>query len=457
MKITFIRPNIFDGRLDSAMEVLAFAILKALTPPDVETELYDERLEEIPYDLQTDLVAITVETFTARRAYQIAENFRRRGIPVVMGGFHPTMLPGEASLFADAVVVGDAEGVWSEIVADARLGRLKPIYKSDGFLPIDDVRLDRSIFDGKSYAPIKLIQWSRGCRFNCSFCAIRGFYGSSLRKRPVQKIVEEIKEIRPRLVLFVDDNIFYDTESAKELMRALIPLKILWCCQVSIDVTRDPELLDLMQRSGCMLAIVGLETIDRSNLRQMRKEWNVKWVEYETAIKRFQDHGIMMYGTFVLGWDHDNPEVFDKTVEFAIRHKFTLSGFNPLMPTPGTKTYNDLRENGQLLYEKWWVDPDYKYGQAVFKPAQMTVEEFTEGCFRARKKFSSLGSILTRATEPKSVLSSPFRMLSFAVSNRILYKEIYAKQFSQFGAVEDFDPYDRIMAAERSNMALHAQ
>jgi len=178
MRITFIRPNIFDDRLDSAMEVLVFAILKGLTPSDVETVMYDERLESIPDDIETDLVAITAETFTVRRAYQIADRFRRHGVPVVMGGFHPSMMPEEASLFADAVVIGDAEGVWPQIVADTRAGRLRPFYRSTEFPPMEGMKIDRSIFAGKAYAPIALVQWSRGCRFNCSFCSIRAFYGS---------------------------------------------------------------------------------------------------------------------------------------------------------------------------------------------------------------------------------------------------------------------------------------
>lgn len=158
MKVTFVRPNMFDDRLTSAMQVLSFAILKGLTPPDVETVLYDERLERVPYDEQTDLVAMTVETFTARRAYKIADEYRRRGIPVVMGGFHPSMMPQEAALFADAVVIGDAEGVWPQIVEDARRGTLKPVYRSREFLPMAGLRVDRSIFAGKEYAPIALVQ-----------------------------------------------------------------------------------------------------------------------------------------------------------------------------------------------------------------------------------------------------------------------------------------------------------
>src|SRR5688500_8753096 len=182
MKITFIRPNLYARRSRDAMEPLVFAILKSLTPPDVEVALHDERLEPIPYDEATDLVAMTVETFTARRAYQIANEFRARGVPVVMGGYHPTFLPDDALQFADAVVIGDAEGVWPRVVEDARKRRLQQRYSHDGFGPLDGLKPDRSIFRGKRYAPVAMIQYGRGCRYNCEFCSIRAFYGSNLRQ-----------------------------------------------------------------------------------------------------------------------------------------------------------------------------------------------------------------------------------------------------------------------------------
>ena len=185
MKITFIRPNLYDGRSSDAMHPLCFAILKRLTPPDVTTVFYDERLEDLPLDEPTDLVAMTVETYTARRAYQIAALYRSRGIPVVMGGYHPTFLPDESLQFADAVVVGDAEGIWPQVVEDARSGKLRRLYQQNEFPSLSGSDPDRSIFKGKRYAPLTLVQYGRGCKYNCNFCSIRAFYGNSLRQRPV--------------------------------------------------------------------------------------------------------------------------------------------------------------------------------------------------------------------------------------------------------------------------------
>ena len=161
MKITFIRPNMYDDRSSDAMEPLCFAILKSLTPSDIDVSLIDERLEDIPPDLSTDLIAMTVETYTARRAYEIADDFRRQGIPVVMGGYHPTFLPDEALDHADAVVKGDAEGVWERVIEDARKGSLRPVYESAEFPSLENCMPDRSIFAGKNYGPMGLVQFSR--------------------------------------------------------------------------------------------------------------------------------------------------------------------------------------------------------------------------------------------------------------------------------------------------------
>jgi len=188
-KITFIRPNMTDKRSSDAMEPLAFAILSALTPGNPELSLYDERVEVIPLSLETDLVAMTVETFTAMRAYQLAAEFRRRGVPVVMGGSHPTLMPDEAGKHCDSIVIGDAEGLWERVVKDAARGCLKPVYRKIPRNVRLDVRPDRSVFSGKHYVPVSLVQFGRGCRFTCDFCSIHAFYGGQTMQRPVEEVV----------------------------------------------------------------------------------------------------------------------------------------------------------------------------------------------------------------------------------------------------------------------------
>lgn len=436
MIIHFIRPNMRDVRSSDAMEPLCFAILKSLTPKDVETRLYDERLEPIPDDQPADLAAITVETYTARRAYQIASAYRRRGIKVVMGGYHPTFVPEEVLEHADAVVKGDAEGLWENVVADARENRLGRVYEQKGFPSLEGLRPDRSIFEGKRYAPIAMVQYGRGCRYNCDFCSIRAFYGSNLRQRPIAEVVEEIERIGRRHVFFVDDNIFVDIPKAKALFRALIPLRIRWSCQVSIDVARDPELMRLMNESGCATAVVGFESLNPDNLAQMRKGWNLKYADYETSVNTFRDAGIMIYGSFVFGYDHDTPSSFDTSVAFAIRNRFFLANFNPLTPTPRAPLFDRLRSEGRLLHDRWWLAPGYRYGQATFHPRGMTADELTEGCYRARTKFNTYASIFRRLLDPLTNLRTPYRAGLHVATNLISRREIHAKQTSPLGEAD---------------------
>lgn len=450
MRITFIRPNLYPRRSSDAMEPGCFAILKSLTPPDVETNLFDERLEKIPLDVSTDLVAITVETYTARRSYQLATEFRRRGVPVVMGGYHPTFCPQEALQFADSVVCGDAEGIWEQVVEDARRNRLQPLYQRNELPPLGGLRPDRSIFQGKRYTPVTLLQYGRGCRYNCDFCSIRAFYGGSLRQRPIDELVEEIRSVGRKNVILIDDNIFVDIPKAKALFEALIPLKIRWSCQASIDVARDRDLVRLMKKSGCMVVLIGFESLDPANLRQMNKAWTLRGGDYGSSIRVLQNAGIMIYGTFVFGYDHDTPESFDAAVEFAIKHRLFLANFNPLTPTPRAPLYDRLKSEGRLIHDKWWLSPDFRYGHATFHPRGMTADELRQGCYRARTKFNTTRSILRRALDRHANLRDPYRAGMYVLSNVISRREIHAKQDSTLGseaALEPRPPVQRLQIA----------
>ncbi|MDH3620560.1 MAG: B12-binding domain-containing radical SAM protein [Gammaproteobacteria bacterium] len=436
MRITMIRPNMYDDRSSDAMEPLCFAILKSLTPPDIDISFFDERLEPIPVDHETDLVALTVETYTASRAYEIADGFRRKGIAVVMGGYHPTFLPDEALQHADAVVKGDAEGVWERVLEDARGGTMQGIYESPSFPSLDRSMPDRSIFAGKQYAPIGLVQFSRGCRFNCSFCSIRAFYGSSLRHRPVADVVEDIRRSGRRHIFLVDDNLFVDSDIARELFTALIPLNISWSCQVSIDIARDTALVRLMRRSGCISALVGFESLDIDSLRELKKHWNVKWQSYDEAIGVFRRAGIMLYGTFVLGCDTDTVDSFGKLVEFSLRNKFLLANFNPLTPMPGSPLFETMKSEGRLLHDKWWLDPGFCYGDATFEPRGMSPDELTRGCFHARKRFNSTNSIVRRMLDVRANLRTPHRAGIYLAANLVSRREILRKQGRRLGSIK---------------------
>ncbi|MCJ7557221.1 MAG: B12-binding domain-containing radical SAM protein [Gammaproteobacteria bacterium] len=443
MKVTFIRPNLYDDRSSDAMEPLCFAILKSLTPDTIETSFFDERLEPLPLDEVTDLVAITVETYTARRAYQIARDYRRRGIKVIMGGYHPTFLPDEVLEYADSIVKGDAEGVWGRVLEDAQAGRLEKVYQSAQFPELTNAMPDRSIFKGKKYAPMGLVQYSRGCKFNCSFCSIRAFYGNNLRQRPVAAVVEDIRRSGKRHIFLVDDNIFVDVDKARELFEALTPLKISWSCQVSIDIARDKNLVALMARSGCISALIGFESLEPESLRDIKKGWNVKWQSYDEAIAVFQDVGIMIYGTFIFGCEHDSVASFDSTVAFAIRHKLLLANFNPLTPMPGAPLFDRMQREGRLLHDRWWLDPDFKYGDATMRPTNMTPDELTQGCFAARRKFNTLGSIFGRMLDLRTNFRTPYRMGIFLLANFVSRQEILRKQQRGLGKSESMRLADR--------------
>ncbi len=433
MKITFIRPNMSPGRASDAMEPLAFAILAGVTPPGVELDLMDDRVEAVDFDRPTDLVALTGETYTARRAYAIAAEYRRRGVPVVMGGYHPTFLPGEALHFADAVVVGDGDDLWPQVVADAQAGRLARLYRSDTLPRLAGRSPDRRIFRGKRYAPVTLVQYGRGCRYACEFCSIHAFYGADLRQRPVAEVVAEIEAAERKHIFLVDDNIFVDVARAKELFAALIPLRIRWSCQISIDITRDAELMRLLERSGCTTAVVGFESLNEDNLRQMKKRWNLKHSDYATSVQVLQDHGVMIYGSFVFGYDEDTPDSFDVTLDFAVRSKFYLANFNPLTPMPGAALYDRLAREGRLIYRRWWLDPGYRYGEATFHPRRMSAAELTAGCYRIRQEFNTVHSIAYRATGRGSNSRDLYRLGLHVASNWVSRGMIHRKQGERLG------------------------
>lgn len=440
MRITFVRPSITGRRSFDAMEPLAFSVLAAETPSDVELALFDERLGPVPEEHETDLVAMTVETYTARRAYQLATSFRRRGIPVVMGGYHPSFLPDEALQFADAVAVGDGELVWPRIVDDARRGALRGVYRDSRLPDLSRARYDRTIFRGKRYAIAAPVQYGRGCKYNCDFCSIRAFYGSSLRQRPPREVAAEIEALGRRFILLVDDNLFVDVPRALQLFRELEPLGVRWGCQVSVDVARDDAVMDAMQRSGCIAALIGFESLDGDNLNQMRKAWNLRGGGYADAIARFHDRGVMVYGSFVFGYDHDTVDVFDRTAEFAIASRLFLVNFSALTPTPGTPLYDRLKSEGRLLNDPWWLDPSYRYGQATFRPARMTPDDLAEGCLRARRQFYSYGSIARRALDAGANARGPARLGIYAAANLLTRRELGNKLGQRLGTSAPLAP-----------------
>jgi radical SAM superfamily enzyme YgiQ (UPF0313 family) len=427
MKITFLRPNMTLGRSVDALPPLAFAVLAAHTPQDVETEFYDECIEEIPRDITTDLVAISAHTFSARRAYEIADRFRARGTPVVMGGYHPTFMPQEAGTHADAVVMGSAEGQWGRIVSDAKAGKLLSTYQA-GALPGPELRrYDMNVFRGKKYHPLLPVEFTRGCRFQCEFCTVSAFSGNTFTARPIEAVIEDIKKSGAKRIFFIDENIMSNRDEAKKLFAALIPLKIAWGCQTSIDVAAAPDMLGLMAQSGCILLMIGFETLRKGNLTLMHKGSHHSADDYGPFIKKIKDHGIMIYASFMFGYDFDTEDIFDQTLDFVDRHKFVLVNFNTLNPMPGTKLYTRLKHEGRLIDESWWLREKFKYGEIMFIPKLMTPGQLKEGCMRARGEFNTFSGIVKRALDFKANAGSISNLAVFLYTNVIARKEIKNK------------------------------
>ncbi len=438
MRIALIRPEMSYWENKRALPYTnltpyALAILAGLTPSDVEVIAYDDRLEKLPYDEPFDLVALSVGTFQAWRAYQVADRFRARGTKVVMGGFHPSFCPDEAAAHADAVAIGEAERQWPTIVEDARRGSLKRLYEQDVSQPLPDYLARTLVFHGKRYAPVSVVQFARGCKYNCDFCSVKAFYKGPSRARKIDDVVREITTAGHRWVFFVDDNLISDHERSKELLRAITPLGLHWVSQASLDVVDDPELLELTVKSGCVGLVIGLESLNGRNLSQMGKGWS-RTDEYQRKLAILRDHGIMVYATFVFGYDGDRLEDFERTLDFAFKQKFFMANFNHLQPYPGTRLYRRLQQEGRLIYDRWWLDPRYRFGEAVFRPRGMTAEQLTEGTRRARFTFHAAAGIVRRGLDLKANLSSFRNAWVYLAMNVVSRMDVHRKQGIKLGA-----------------------
>lgn len=386
--------------------------------PNYKYILIDENVENnIDFNLvrSADLIGISSMTSQAQRAYRLADTFRKMGIPVVMGGIHGSALSKEGIKHADAVVVGEAEGVWPRVIKDIEKGQSKKIYKAEEWLDLSELPpLKMELLNQKLYN-FNCTWTTRGCPFNCSFCSVSRFFGKKFRTRPIKQVIEEIKrmkekaktDIRWKLLgkllgktpkipfAFLDDNIIGRVDYARELFRVLIPLNIIWGSQTSINLAtpKNEELLRLAAESGCKILFVGFESVDKSSLDEIGKKVN-KPDMYKKATEIFHKYGILVMGAFIFGFDHDDKNSFKRTVEFAEKIKLDFAQFTILTPLPGTRLMDELKESGRITSWDW---SNYDLGHVVFEPKGMSSEELAKGHKWAWKRFYSFNSMLKRS------------------------------------------------------------
>jgi radical SAM superfamily enzyme YgiQ (UPF0313 family) len=396
MKILLISPTIdAEQRTNKGlmMPQLALYILEGLTPQGHEVKIIEEEAEHIDLEQECDLVGISCMTANAPRAYELCLEFKKRGKTVILGGVHPTILPDEALQYADCVVVGEAEGVWETLLKDFQDNNLKRKYH----IPRPDlgkyVPKDFSKIIKKISFHLVPIMTSRGCPYDCDFCCVTNLFGKKIRHIPVENVVRDIKESGAKNFMFLDDNIIGNPKYAKELFRAIKPLKVKWVGQASVSLlVNDSELMQLAAESGCKALFFGIESVSEEQLKSMRKA--IKEIEnLENAFKKIKKAGILIHASMVFGFDSDTKETFNETVRFLVKNKISSVSFNVLTPYPGTRIYENLKKENRLITDDWRY---YDHNTVVFKPTNMTPYELQIGKVNARKQFYTISSVLKR-------------------------------------------------------------
>lgn len=387
MRVRLIYPDggDFPLRYRKRIASLGLVTMAGLFPLDWEVKLTDERLEPIDFDEATDLVAISAMTYQASRAYAIADAFRERRTKVILGGPHPSVLPQEAALHADAVVVGEAEGILSQLLKDLQNDMLKGVYRCGERVELSHLALPRrDLLRGKGYLPVDLIQVARGCPVNCEFCSVPGTFGREYRIRPLPDVLSEIGTLSPHL-FFVDDNLLIKKSYTEKLLQAVLPLDRKWVCLGSLRVADDPGLLHLMAQSGCWLMYVDMGPWLSANLSEKNKGLHQK-ERCLDQIRKIHEAGIEVIGSFAFGFDHDDPGVFERTVRFAQEARLDEVEFLVLTPYPKTRLFERLEEEGRIVERDW---AKYNTMHVVFQPKCMSADQLLEGYRQAWREFYS--------------------------------------------------------------------
>lgn len=377
---------------------LALPTLAALTPKDIEVTLTDENISPINFEEKLDLVGITGMTCVIPRAYEIADEFRKRGITVVMGGIHVSMLPEEAIQHCDSVIIGEAEEVWGQVLNDAKKNNLQKFYKADGFPDLTNSPVPRwDLLDNEKYCYFT-IQTGRGCPYDCEFCTVKVFNGREYRHKKIEQVLAEVKTLlkidHKKLIFFTDDNLLAVPNYAEELLKKLIPLNIKnWMCQSSINRLKNDHLLDLMYQAGCRVIFVGFESVSQNSLDAMNKGLVNRVNEYKEIINKVHSHKIAVFGSFVLGSDSDDQMIFKNTVDFIESTSIAFSMINCLTLLPGSNIYERLKKEGRISGCEWWKsNADW----VCYEPKLISKQALGEGHHWVLKQIYSYKNLSTR-------------------------------------------------------------
>lgn len=395
MRILLIEPHegakqTFQYRF-SIFRSLSLEQIAALTPPEHDVTILNEKIQTIDYTHPYDLVGLTLMTCTANRGYTIADTFRARRVPVVLGGWHPSALPQEAKSHADAVVIGEAELVWGLLLKDLQQGALKPYYQADRLVTGDEIPAPRRI-GLRSYVPAS-IQATRGCPTHCWFCCQHVIEGDHFRPRRVNAVIDEISTIPDKMLHFVDSSFTINPTYSKDLFKAMKPLGKKFECYGNINrLAKDTDLLRIAADAGCIRWIVGIESILQETIDSMKKGTN-KVKEYKTAIKKVKEYGMMIIGLFMFGFDTETPDIFDKTYQTICQWDLDCAQFNILTPHPGTNIYQEFEQQGRILTKDW---SKYDVEHVVFLPKHMSQLDLLQGIRRTTSRYLSIPDIMRR-------------------------------------------------------------